>query len=96
MPVKLLRDEQAVRYGYYHPDPSPEQLTRFFYLNPAAIQFLAPAPLPYTRLGCGMLRILSTFLPAPMQAPSVDTSWARSLSYGLFRGWLRVHCREGA
>ena len=34
MPVEFLSDEQAARYGQYHADPTPEQLTQFFYLSP--------------------------------------------------------------
>ena len=41
MPVEFLSDEQAARYGRYHADPSSEELTRFFYLSPQDIRFLA-------------------------------------------------------
>jgi TnpA family transposase len=75
MPVEFLSDEQAARYGQYHADPSPEQLTRFFYLSAADKQFLAARRLPHTRLGCavqlGTLRFLGTFLVDPLQVPPV-------------------------
>ncbi|SNR88157.1 Tn3 family transposase [Hymenobacter mucosus] len=75
MPVEFLSDEQAARYGQYHADPSPEQLTRFFYLSAADKQFLAARRLPHTRLGCavqlGTLRFLGTFLVNPLQVPPV-------------------------
>ena len=75
MPVEFLSDEQAARYGRYHADPSPEQLTRFFYLSPQDLQFLATYRRSHTRLGCavqlGTLRFLGTFLPAPTQVPAV-------------------------
>ncbi|MCC3160156.1 Tn3 family transposase [Hymenobacter sp. 15J16-1T3B] len=75
MPVEFLSDEQAARYGQYHADPSPEQLTRFFYLSAADQQFLAARRLPHTRLGCavqlGTLRFLGTFLVDPLQVPPV-------------------------
>ncbi len=74
MPVEFLRDEQAARYGRYHADPSPEQLTRFFYLSPQDLAFLAEYRRSYTRLGCAVqlctLRFLGTFLPAPTQVPA--------------------------
>jgi len=75
MPVEFLSDEQAARYRQYHADPSPEQLTRFFYLSAADKQFLAARRLPHTRLGCavqlGTLRFLGTFLVDPLQVPPV-------------------------
>jgi hypothetical protein len=84
MPVEFLSDEQAARYGQYHADPSPEQLTRFFYLSAADKQFLAARRLPHTRLGCavqlGTLRFLGTFLVNPLQVPPVVvlSSWGRT------------------
>ena len=75
MPVEFLSDEQAARYGRYHADPSPEQLTRFFYLSPQDVHFLASYRRSYTQLGCavqlGTLRFLGTFLPVPTQVPAV-------------------------
>ena len=75
MPVALLSDEQATRYGRYHADPSPEQLTRFFYLSPQDILFLANYRRSYTQLGCAVqlctLRFLGTFLSIPTQVPAV-------------------------
>lgn len=75
MPVEFLSDEQAARYGRYHADLSPEQFTRFFYLSPQDLRFLASYRRPHTRLGCavqlGTLRFLGTFVPAPTQVPGV-------------------------
>ena len=69
MPVEFLSDEQAARYGRYHADPSPEQLTRFFYLNPQDIRLLANYRCFYTKLGCAVqrctLRFLGAFMPEP-------------------------------
>ena len=73
MPVEFLSDEQVARYGRYHADPSPEQLTRFFYLSPQDLGFLADYRRAYTRLGCAVqlctLRFLGTFLVDPLEVP---------------------------
>ena len=94
MPVEFLSDEQAARYGQYHADPSPEQLTQFFYLSAADKQFLAPRRLPHTRLGCavqlGTLRFLGTFLVDPLQVPPW---WCRpwpASSAWLLSSWRRI------
>ncbi|GAA4005499.1 hypothetical protein GCM10022408_16590 [Hymenobacter fastidiosus] len=75
MPVEFLSDEQAARYGRSHAAPSPEQLTRFFYLSPQDVGFLANYRRAYPQLGCvvqpGTLRFLGTFLPLPPQVPAV-------------------------
>ncbi len=75
MPVEFPSDEQAIRYGCYHADPSPEQLARFCYLSPQDIRFLANYRRFYTKFGCAVqlctLRFLGTFLPVPTQVPAV-------------------------
>ncbi|GAA4050849.1 hypothetical protein GCM10022409_42000 [Hymenobacter glaciei] len=54
MPVAFLSDEQAARYGRYHAAPSPEQMTRFFYLSPQDIRLLANYRRCDTQLGCAV------------------------------------------
>lgn len=75
MPVEFLSDEQAARYGRYQADPNAEQLTRYFYLSPADVQFLAQRRRAANKLGCalqlGTLRFLGTFLAEPTQVPAV-------------------------
>ncbi|WP_206680757.1 DUF4158 domain-containing protein [Hymenobacter polaris] len=75
MPVEFLSDEQAARYGRYQTDPNAEQLTHYFYLSSADVQFLAQRRRAANKLGCavqlGTLRFLGTFLPEPTQVPAV-------------------------
>jgi len=74
MPVEFLSDEQAARYGQYHADPTPEQLTQFFYLSPQDLAFIAQRRRRSNQLGCALqlctLRFLGTFLPNPTQVPA--------------------------
>lgn len=71
----MYAGQQAARYGPYHADPSPEQLTRFFSLSPQDLSFLADYHRSYTQLGCAVqlctLRFLGTFLPVPTQVPVI-------------------------
>ena len=73
MPVEFLSDEQAARYGRYHQDPTPEQLTRSFYLSEQDHAFIAQRRRKRNRFGCAVqlctLRYLGTFLSEPTQVP---------------------------
>lgn len=75
MPVGFISDEQAAHYERYHADPSPKQLTRFFYLSPQDIRFLTNYRRCYTQHGRAVqlcaLRFLGTFLSVPTQVPAV-------------------------
>jgi len=75
MPVEFLTDEQAARYGQYQGDPTPEQLTQFFFLSEADLRLVAERRRPENELGfavqLGTLRFLGTFLQQPLDTPSV-------------------------
>ncbi|MHA0044111.1 Tn3 family transposase [Deinococcus sp. PEB2-63] len=75
MPVEFLSDEQAARYGRYHTDPTPEQLTRFFYLSEQDHTFIAARRRDHNKLGCALqlctLRFLGTFPLDPAAVPAL-------------------------
>lgn len=75
MPVEFLTDEQAARYGRYQGDPTPEQLTQFFFLSEADLRLVAERRRPENELGfavqLGTLQFLGTFLQNPLDTPAV-------------------------
>ena len=75
MPVEFLTDEQAARYGRFDGDPTPEQLTQFFFLSESDLQVVSQRRRPETLLGfavqLGTLRFLGTFLQNPQETPLV-------------------------
>jgi TnpA family transposase len=75
VPIEFLSDEQAARYGRYHHDPTPEHLTRFFFLSEPDLALIAERRRKHNKLGFAVqlctLRYLGTFLPNPVQVPAV-------------------------
>ncbi len=73
MPVEFLTDEQASRYGRYQGDPTPEQLTQFFFLSDADLRLIAERRRLENELGfavqLGTLRFLGPFLQNPLDTP---------------------------
>lgn len=73
VPVEFLTDEQAARYGRYIEPPSHTQLDRFFFLDDAGWELIAPKRCEANRLGYSIqlctARFLGTFLTDPGEVP---------------------------
>ena len=73
MPVSFLSDDQALRYGRFAGDPTPDQLARFFHLDDADRAFVGEHRGDHNRLGVavqlGSLRLLGTLLEDLSQTP---------------------------
>ena len=66
MSVDFLIEEQKQRYGYHVGEPSPEQLTRYFYLSDSDRSVIAEHSSVHNRPGLGLqlttVRFLGLFL----------------------------------
>jgi len=84
MSFEFLTDEHLRKYGRYHSDPTPEQLSQHFYLTHQDLQIIQERRKEANRLGFALqlctLRFLGTFLSDPLDAPDlVLTTLAKQL-----------------
>jgi TnpA family transposase len=80
VPVSFLSDDQALRYGCFAGELTPEQLARHFHLDDADRAFIGAHRGDHNRLGVavqlGSLRLLGTFLEDPGLTPASVTRFA--------------------
>ena len=93
MPVQLLTDEQARRYGTFQGDPSSEQLPRFFEFDPAERASIGRHRSDTARLGyavqLGSVRFVGRFPDLAAVPDAVVDHVARTLDVGpaVFAGY---------
>ena len=99
MPVEFLSDEQARRYGSFHGDPSPEQLSRFFGFGPAEQADIDRHRGDRARLGyavqLGCVRFLGCFpdLDATPAAVVAHVASAHGVDATAFAGYAESRTR---
>jgi len=83
MPVELLTDEQAARYGRFIEAPAHADLDRWCFLDDADRELVARRRGDVSRLGFALqlvtVRSLGTFLIDPLDVPTAVLDFARAL-----------------